>query len=306
MPRNEIKFIPHTPAFLKQIFSRKGIALNKRFGQNFLIDQNTLMSIPDIAELNESDVVLEIGTGTGGLTRLLAERSRHVFTVEVDRKLFELSSDILKLYKNVTLVNADILKTKHELNPDVLSLVDNWRKEHNQAYIKVVSNLPYNISTPVIVNLLESGMPISMMVLMLQKEITERMAAIPGTREYGILSIITQLFSEVEIVKTLSPSVFWPRPDVYSAIVKVVVQKDKYFSRITDYSLFKKIIYAIFTSRRKTLLNSLEQLKLPNITRERMKNIIEDMQLGERIRGEDLSLEQLIRLSEAIGTLITN
>ncbi len=306
MPQNEIKFIPHTPAFLKQIFARKGIALNKRFGQNFLIDQNTLISIPDIAELNESDVVLEIGTGTGGLTRLLAERSRHVFTVEVDRKLFELSSDILKLYKNVTLVNADILKTKHELNPDVLSLVDNWRKEHNQAYIKVVSNLPYNISTPVIVNLLESGMPISMMVLMLQKEITERMAAIPGTREYGILSIITQLFSEVEIVKTLSPSVFWPRPEVYSAIVKVVVQKDKYFSRITDYSLFKKIIYAIFTSRRKTLLNSLEQLKLPNVTRERMKNIIEDMQLGERIRGEDLSLEQLIRLSEAIGTLITN
>ena len=304
MPTKEINFIPHTPAFLKQIFGRKGIALNKRFGQNFLIDQNILLSIPEIAELKEDDVVLEIGTGTGGLTRLLAERGRHVFTVEVDRKLFELSSDILKLYKNVTLINADILKTKHKLNPDVLSLVDNWRKEHNQANMKVVSNLPYNISTPVIINLLESELPVSMMVLMLQKEITERMAAMPGTREYGILSVLTQLFSDVEVVKTLSPHVFWPKPNVYSAIVKVVVRKDKYANGITDYPFFKKIIHAIFTSRRKTLLNSLEQLKLPDVSRERMKNIIEDMQLDERVRGEVLSLDQLIYLSEAVSNLL--
>jgi len=304
MPQNEINFIPHTPAFLKQIFGRKGIALNKRFGQNFLIDQNILLSIPKIAELKEDDVVLEIGTGTGGLTRLLAERGRHVFTVEVDRKLFELSSDILKLYKNVTLINADILKTKHKLNPDVLSLVDNWRKEHNQPNMKVVSNLPYNISTPVIINLLESELPVSMMVLMLQKEITERMAAMPGTREYGILSVLTQLFSDVEVVKTLSPHVFWPKPNVYSAIVKVVVRKDKYANRITDYPFLKKIIHAIFTSRRKTLLNSLEQLKLPDVSRERMKNIIEDMQLDERVRGEVLSLDQLIYLSEAVSNLL--
>ena len=212
MPQKEINFIPHTPSVLKRIFSQRGISPNKRFGQNFLIDQNTLLSIPDIAELKEDDVVLEIGTGTGGLTRLLAERSRHVFTVEVDRKLFELSSDILKLYKNVTLINADILKTKHELNPDVLLLVDNWRKEHNQAHIKVVSNLPYNISTPVIINLLESELPINLIVLMLQKEITERMAAMPSTREYGILSVLTQLFSDVEVIKTLSPRCFGQNP----------------------------------------------------------------------------------------------
>mgnify|MGYP001571350471 CR=1 FL=1 len=300
MPQKEINFIPHTPAVLKQIFSQRGISPNKRFGQNFLIDQNTLLSIPDIAELKEDDVVLEIGTGTGGLTRLLAERSRHVFTVEVDRKLFELSSDILKLYKNVTLINADILKTKHELNPDVLLLVDNWRKEHNQAHIKVVSNLPYNISTPVIINLLESELPINLIVLMLQKEITERMAAMPSTREYGILSVLTQLFSDVEVIKTLSPQVFWPKPNVYSAIVKVVVRKDKYANRITNYLFFKKIIHAIFTSRRKTLLNSLENLKLPNILREDLKGIIRNMQLDERVRGETLNLDQLIHLSEAI------
>ena len=303
MSQKEIKFIPHTPAVLKQIFSQRGISPNKRFGQNFLIDQNTLLSIPNIAELREDDVVLEIGTGTGGLTRLLAESCRHVFTVEVDRKLFEMATDILKLYKNVTLINADILKTKHELNPDIPALMLNWLKEHDQAHIKVVSNLPYNISTPVIINLLEGNLPIKLMVLMLQKEITERMAAMPGTREYGILSVLTQLFSDVEVVKTLSPQVFWPKPNVYSAIVKVVVRKERYAGRITDYPFFKKIIHAIFTSRRKTLLNSLERLKLSNMSRERMKRVIENMQLDERVRGEILSLDQLINLSEAVSNL---
>ena len=304
MPQKEINFIPHTPAVLKRIFSQRGISPNKRFGQNFLIDQNTLLSIPDIAELNENDVVLEIGTGTGGLTRLLAERSRHVFTVEVDRKLFEMASDILKLYKNVTIINADILKTKHELNPDIPALMLNWLKEHDQSHIKVVSNLPYNISTPVIINLLEGNLPIKLMVLMLQKEITERMAAMPGTREYGILSIITQLYSEVEAVKTLPPQVFWPMPEVYSALVKVSVRNERYTGRIMDYPFLKKIIHAIFTSRRKTLLNSLEQLKLSNISRDHVKGVIKSMQLDERVRGETLNLDQLIYLSEAVCNLL--
>ncbi|GAN31703.1 MAG: ribosomal RNA small subunit methyltransferase A [Candidatus Brocadia sp. AMX2] len=303
MPQNEIDFIPHTPAVLKQIFSRRGITPSKRFGQNFLIDQNILLCIPDIADLKEDDVILEIGTGTGGLTRLLAARSRHVFTVEVDKKLFELSSDILKFYANITLVNTDVLKTKHELNPDIISLLLNWLKEHNQPRIKVVSNLPYNISTPVIINLLEGDLPVDLMVMMLQKEITERMTAIPGTREYGILSVITQLFSEVAVVKTLPPEVFWPRPEIHSALVKVVVHKEKYAGRITDYPFFRKIIYAIFTSRRKTLINSLENITLPKISREHLKGIIRDMQLDERIRGECLSVDQLIYLSDAIGKL---
>ena len=305
MPQKEINFIPHTPSILKRIFSQRGISPNKRFGQNFLIDQNTLLSIPDIAELKEDDVVLEIGTGTGGLTRLLAERSRHVFTVEVDRKLFEMASDILKLYKNVTLINADILKTKHELNPDIPSKMLKWIKEHDQSHIKVVSNLPYNISTPVIINLLESNLPIKLMALMLQKEITERMTAMPGTREYGILSIITQLYSEVEVFKTLSPHVFWPRPEVYSSLVKISVNKERYADRITDYPFFKKSIHAIFTSRRKTLLNSLEQLKLSNISRDHVKVVIKNMQLDERVRGETLNLDQLVHLSEAIRNFIT-
>ncbi len=306
MSQKEINFIPHTPSVLKQIFSQRGISPNKRFGQNFLIDQNTLLSIPDIAELTEEDVVLEIGMGTGGLTRLLAERSRHVFAVEVDRKLFEMSSDILKLYKNVTLVNADVLKTKHELNPEIPALMLNWLREHNQTHIKVVSNLPYNISTPVIINLLEGDLPIKLMVLMLQQEITERMSAIPGTREYGILSIITQLFADVEVVKTLSPHVFWPRPEVFSALVKVSVHKERYADKITDYPFLKKIIHAIFTSRRKTLLNSLEQLKLPYITRERMKKVLEGMHLDERVRGETLSPSQLIHLSGTLSAVSQN
>ena len=278
----------------------RGIIPNKRFGQNFLIDHNNLITIPDIAQLTENDVVLEIGTGSGGLTRLLADRSLHVITVEVDKKLFELSTDILKLYNNVTLIHADVLKTKHAFNPDVLTQVADCLKNHGNARLKVVSNLPYNISTPVIITLLESALPVKLMVLMLQKEITDRMAASPGTREYGILSIITQLFSEVEVVKTLSPQVFWPKPDVYSAIVRITVNKEKYAGRITDYPFFVKVVSAIFTSRRKTLLNSLQQLALPNAAKERVKTALQDMRLDDRVRGEALSIDQLITIAEAI------
>lgn len=301
MTHEEISFIPHTPSVLKQIFIRRGITPNKRFGQNFLTDQNAMLCIPDIADLTEDDIVLEIGTGTGGLTRLLAARSRQVFTIEVDRKLFELSSDILKLYNNTIPLNADILKTKHALNPYVTSLILNWLREHGHAAIKVVSNLPYNISTPVVINLLENDLPISEMVLMLQQEITERMTALPGTREYGMLSVIIRLFSEVEVVKSLPPEVFWPKPSVHSAIVKVRVQKEKYAGRITDYPFFRQIINAIFTSRRKTLINSLERLNVPGISREHLKQVLKDMRLDERIRGEALDVDQLIHLSEAIG-----
>jgi 16S rRNA (adenine1518-N6/adenine1519-N6)-dimethyltransferase len=129
------------------------------------------------------------------------------------------------------------------------------------------------------------------------------MTAIPGTREYGILSVITQLFSEVAVVKTLPPAVFWPSPAVHSAIVKVVIHKEKYADRVTDYPFFRKIVYAIFTSRRKTLINSLEKLNIPTISREHLKGIIRDMQLDERIRGENLDVDQLIHLSETIGKL---
>lgn len=301
MTHEEISFIPHTPSVLKQIFIRRGITPNKRFGQNFLTDQNAMLCIPDIADLTEDDIVLEIGTGTGGLTRLLAARSRQVFTIEVDRKLFELSSDILKLYNNTIPLNADILKTKHALNPYITSLIYNWLREHGHAAIKVVSNLPYNISTPVVINLLENDLPISEMVLMLQQEITERMTTLPGTREYGMLSVIIRLFSEVEVVKSLPPEVFWPKPSVHSAIVKVRVQKEKYAGRITDYPFFRQIINAIFTSRRKTLINSLERLNVPGISREHLKQVLKDMRLDERIRGEALDVDQLIHLSEAIG-----
>lgn len=301
MTHEEISFIPHTPSVLKQIFIRRGITPNKRFGQNFLTDQNAMLCIPDIADLTEDDIVLEIGTGTGGLTRLLAARSRQVFTIEVDRKLFELSSDILRLYNNTIPLNADILKTKHALNPYITSLIYNWLREHGHAAIKVVSNLPYNISTPVVINLLENDLPISEMVLMLQQEITERMTALPGTREYGMLSVIIRLFSEVEVVKSLPPEVFWPKPSVHSAIVKVRVQKEKYAGRITDYPFFRQIINAIFTSRRKTLINSLERLNVPGISREHLKQVLKDMRLDERIRGETLDVDQLIHLSEAIG-----
>jgi len=141
-------------------------------------------------------------------------------------------------------------------------------------------------------------------VFMLQKEITERMAAKPATREYGTLSVITQLNADIEVVKTLPPEVFWPRPDVYSSIVKITVNREKFANRIIDYPFFLKIVHAIFTSRRKTLLNSLEHLNLPGVPRERLKGVLGSMHLDERIRGEVLGLDQLLCLAEAVRNLL--
>lgn len=290
---------------LRKLFARKGIVLNKKYGQHILIDQNILSYIANSASLQKDDVVLEIGTGTGSLTRYLAEKACHVFTVEIDNKLFDLSSEILKFYKNITIINADILQSKHKLNAEIVTMISGWLATNNHSAFKVVSNLPYNISTPVIINLLESNLPISFMVLMLQKEITERLIAAPGSREYGILSVITQLFSEVELMKTLPPDVFWPRPEVSSAIVKMSVHRAKYANKITEYPFFIKIIYAIFTSRRKTLVNSIEKLKLPGVSRSELKRILAVMQLNENIRGEMLDPEQLIHLTESIFQTIS-
>jgi len=295
--------LPHTPEVLKQIFKKRGIVLNKKYGQHILIDQNILSYIAETAALRDSDVVLEIGTGTGSLTRFLAEKAGYVFTIEIDKQLFDLSSEILRYYQNITIINADILQSKHRLNPQLTASVEDWLNRNNKKQIKVVSNLPYNISTPVIVNLLESSLPISIMVLMLQKDITERLTALPGTKEYGILSVISQLFAEVEVVRTLSPHVFWPQPEVYSAIVKMAVCKDKYAHQITDYSFFLKIVFSIFTTRRKTIRKSLEYLKSCGISKSALKEILKSMQLDEDIRGEILNLDQLIKLTEELYKL---
>ncbi|MCP4411051.1 MAG: ribosomal RNA small subunit methyltransferase A [Gammaproteobacteria bacterium] len=302
---------PHTKSMLKVLFEERGVRVKKHWGQNFLIDQNLLQFIVKTAELSCDDVVLEIGAGTGSLTRLIAKKARHVFAVELDRKLFEILNETLHVYDNVTTINKDILKSKHRINPEILdALYDyiNSSSLSDTSCVKVISNLPYYISTPVIIDLLQEVLPIKTMILMLQRETTNRMNAQSGTRDYGVLSIMTKLFCDVKVLKKLPPDVFWPAPIVDSAIVKMTVNRHRYADKICDYKCFQNIIHAIYVSRRKTLLNSLLSLGLGQGRKEESKKMRSDLMaildqagIGQGSRGEELGIETLINLSNKIS-----
>ncbi len=301
---------PHTKSMLKVLFEERGVRVKKHWGQNFLIDQNLLQFIVKTSELSSDDVVLEIGAGTGSLTRLIAKKTGHVFAVELDRKLFEILNETLKDYDNVTTINKDILKSKHHINPEILDVISDYINTSSLTDIqcvKVISNLPYYISTPVIIDLLHEVLPIKTMILMLQRETTNRMNAQPGTKNYGTLSVITKLFSDVKVLKRLPPDVFWPVPIVDSAIVKMTVNRHRYVDRIRDYQSFQNILHAIFVSRRKTLLNSLLSLfsesgkkKQAGELRNDLVTVLNNVGIRLGCRGEELDIEALINLSNEV------
>src|SRR3972149_3612225 len=285
---------PHTKSMLKVLFEERGIRIRKQWGQNFLIDQNLLQFIVKTAELSRNDVVLEIGAGTGSVTRLIAEKAGHVFGVELDRKLFKILEETLKDFNNVTLINKDILKSKHHIHPEIVEAISDYIHTANSSTgdlcVKVIANLPYYISTPVIIDLLQEVLPIKTMVLTLQRDTTNRMVAHPGTKSYGVLSIMTRLFADVKVLKKLSPYVFWPVPLVDSAIVRI-----------------------IYSSRRKTLLNSLlslcSGLGIKNDDKETRKYlvvILERAGIRPESRGEELDLEKLIDLSNEISDYVNS
>ncbi len=307
---------PHTKSMLKVLFEERGIRIKKQWGQNFLIDQNLLQFIVKTADLSRNDVVLEIGAGTGSLTRLLAQKAGHVFAVEVDRKLFEILEETLKDFNNVTLINRDILKSKHHIQPEIveamsdhISTADFHSLSAGDSCIKVVSNLPYYISTPVIIDLLQEVLPIKTMILMLQRDTTDRIMARPGTKRYGVLSVMTRLFAEVKVLKKLPPQVFWPVPLVESAIVKMTVNRHRYADRIRDYRDFQDVVRTIYDSRRKTLSNSLLSLCASHgikksETRQDLMTILARVGIMPESRGEELETEKLIELSNEISDYI--
>lgn len=308
---------PHTKSMLKLLFEERGIRIKKQWGQNFLIDQNLLQFIAKTAELSRNDVVLEIGAGTGALTRLLAQGAEHVFAVELDRKLFGILEDTLKDYNNVTLINKDILKSKHHIQPEIveaisdhISTADFPSPSAGDSCVKVIANLPYYISTPVIIDLLQEVLPINTMVLTLQRDTTNRMMAHPGTKSYGVLSIMAKLFAEVKVLKKLPPEVFWPAPLVQSSIIKMTVNRHRYVDTIRDYQSFQDVIRAIYVSRRKTLSNSLLSLCSShgikkNGTRQDLVTILERVGIRPDSRGEELEVEKLIELSNEISDYVS-
>ena len=308
---------PHTKSMLKVLFEERGIRIRKQWGQNFLIDQNLLQFIAKTAELSRNDVVLEIGAGTGSLTRLIAEKAGHVFGVELDRKLFKILEETLKDFNNVTLINKDILKSKHHIQPEIVEAISDYvhtaASSTDDLCIKVISNLPYYISTPVIIDLLQEVLPIKTMVLTLQRDTTNRMVAHPGAMNYGVLSIMTKLFADVKVLKKLPPDVFWPVPLVDSAIVKMTVNRHRYADRIRDYPGFQNVVRSIYSSRRKTLLNSLlslcSGLGIKNDDKETRKYlvvILERAGIRPESRGEELDLEKLIDLSNEISDYVNS
>ena len=272
------------------ILKKYDFHFQKKFGQNFLIDTHVLEKIIDAAGVTKDDFVLEIGPGIGTMTQYLCERAREVMAVEIDDKLIPILADTLSAYDNVTVVNEDILKLD----------IDQIAREHNAGKpIKVVANLPYYITTPIIMGLFESHVPLESVTVMVQKEVADRMQAGPGTKDYGALSLAVQYYSEAEIVANVPPKCFMPRPNVGSAVIRLTCHKDCPV-KVTDEKWMFRIIRASFNQRRKTLQNGLgNDASLP-VTKEQAKAAIESMELSATIRGEALSLAQFAELANRL------
>jgi 16S rRNA (adenine1518-N6/adenine1519-N6)-dimethyltransferase len=290
-----------TKTFLIERFREMGIAPASRHGQNFLIDLNLHKVIIDAAELTKDDVVLEIGTGTGALTALMAQRAGRVVTVEIDKHLFELASEQLLEYPNVKILNFDALKNKNHFDPRVLETIGEKLAESPGCRFKLVANLPYNIATPVLSNLLLCPYVPHSMIATIQKELGDRIVAQPWSKDYGSLSVWMQSQATTEIVRIMPPSVFWPMPKVDSAIVRVVVEPAKRES-IPDLKYFHQFVKAIFIHRRKFLRANVVAAMKQHLSKGEIDEILTQMELPEETRTEQLDVATLLKLTELVRT----
>ena len=288
-----------TKTFLMERFREMGISPASRHGQNFLIDLNLHRVIVDAAQLTADDVVLEIGTGTGALTTLMAKRAAGVVTVEIDKHLFELASEHLFDYPHVTMLNVDALKNKNQFSPEVLDAVGAMLSDAPDRQFKLVANLPYNIATPVLSNLLIGHHVPHTMVATIQKELGDRIVAQPWSKDYSALSVWIQSQANTEIVRTMPPSVFWPMPKVDSAIVRIVVDLEKR-AAIPDLKYFHQFIKAIFIHRRKFLRANIVAAMKQHLSKSEVDEILSEVQLGDEVRTEQLDVPTLFRLTELV------
>ena len=273
------------------VLQRYGFNFQKKYGQNFLIDTHVLDKIIGAAQIGPDDFVLEIGPGIGTMTQYLAEAAREVVAVEIDTKLIPILQDTLKEYDNVTVLNEDILKV------DIRKIAE---EKNGGKPIKVVANLPYYITTPIIMGLFESEVPLDSITVMVQKEVADRMQVGPGTKDYGALSLAVQYYAEPYIVANVPPNCFIPRPAVVSAVIRLTRYQEKPV-KVNDASFMFKIIRASFNQRRKTLQNGLYNSSELRIPKEKTVAALEEMGLTPTIRGEKLSLEEFAQLSDILG-----
>lgn len=274
-----------------EVIQKYGFAFQKKYGQNFLIDTHVLDKIIAAAGVTKEDMVLEIGPGIGTMTQRLAEAAGRVVAVEIDANLIPILNETLGDYENITVINEDILKL------DINKLAEEYN--HNRP-IKVVANLPYYITTPIIMGLFESGVPIANITVMVQKEVADRMQVGPGTKDYGALSLAVQYYAEPYIVANVPPNCFIPRPNVGSAVIRLT-RHQKPPVEVKDSALMFRLIRASFNQRRKTLLNGLYNSQELSFGKEEIASAIEKLGTSPTIRGEALTLEQFARLSDILG-----
>ena len=273
-----------------EVLQKYNFNFQKKFGQNFLIDEHVLDKIIRAAEITKDDYVLEIGPGIGTMTQYLACAAREVTAVEIDRALIPILEDTLKEYDNVSIINEDILKV------DIAALA---KEKNGGRPIKVVANLPYYITTPIIMGLFESHVPLESITVMVQKEVADRMQVGPGTKDYGALSLAVQYYAKPYIVANVPPNCFMPRPAVGSAVIRLT-RHQKPPVEVMDEKLMFRLIRASFNQRRKTLANGLKNSGELNLSKEVITAAIEKLGKGSSVRGETLDLEEFARLTNII------
>lgn len=277
----------------QMILKKYKIQADKSLGQNFLIDENVINSIIDSAELSKEDLIIEIGPGLGVLTNGLLEKANKVIAVELDERMVKILSDRFQFYNNLTIINDDILKV------DLNKIIKQEKQNTSIKKVKVVANLPYYISTPIIMKLLEQQLDINEIIVMVQKEVADRLIAIPGTKLSGAITYAVDYYSKTEKVIDVDKSCFIPKPKVNSEVIKLMIRKKPKIS-VNDEQLLFEIIKKSFTQRRKTLVNALINYKLVN-NKDEATSILKKLNLSPDVRGETLSLETFAKLSDFIS-----
>lgn len=275
------------------VLQKYNFSFQKKFGQNFLIDTHVLDKIIRSAEITKDDFVLEIGPGIGTMTQYLACAAREVVAVEIDKALIPILEDTLSSYDNVTVINEDVLK---------LDIVKLAQERNGGKPIKVVANLPYYITTPIIMGLFESHVPVQSITVMVQKEVADRMQVGPGTKDYGALSLAVQYYAKPYIAANVPPNCFMPRPKVGSAVIRLECHEEPPV-QVKDEKLMFRIIRASFNQRRKTLANGLKNSPEISLSREGIEQAIAELGKGASVRGEALNLEEFATLSNIVGRL---
>ncbi|MFI3230451.1 MAG: 16S rRNA (adenine(1518)-N(6)/adenine(1519)-N(6))-dimethyltransferase RsmA [bacterium] len=274
----------------KEIIKKYEFAFKKNFGQNFLVDQHVLDKIINSADVTEEDVIIEIGPGIGTLTSALAKHAKKVIAVEIDNTLIPILEDTLSNYSNIEIINEDILKVD----------INKIAQENNGSKIKIVANLPYYITTPIIMNILENELPVESITVMIQKEVASRMSAKSGTKEYGSLSLVVQYFSEPYLVANVPRNCFMPRPNVDSAVIRLTTLKS-HPVEVENKEEFFALIKIAFSQRRKTLLNCIYNSKEFSFDKEKISIILVESGFDPNIRGEKLELKDFEILSKTIN-----